>query len=268
MRRLIRGVALAALLPALCWAQGIRNSPHDLSMTSSATVKATAETQICKFCHTPHTSQSTQLLWNHTQTAQAGYSWGNDLDGSPITMTGHGTNLPTTLRNASKRCLGCHDGSVAIGDVSNVGTGGPGRIAVAVVAGRTDANGNLINAGVQVGVGGSMAGSHPVSIPYAAQTGYNGQNSGVPPSLVDNAIGNYWMVRTTGCTSPSGVCTQASGAPVDGAAINLIPQTPGSATNVGIECGTCHEPHNKTGLPYFSRVDMNQSGLCRSCHNK
>ncbi len=187
-----------------------------------------------------------------------------------MTKTTAGTTLPTTLKLKSKLCLGCHDGTIALGDVSNAGQGKAGVISVPAVVGLVDAAGKLIDATHIIGAGGNMGGNHPISIPYAGQIGYNGISSAVPAAQVDNGVGNYWKMTTTGCTSPTGICTEATGAPLDGTKINLVPNTPGALTNAGVECGTCHEPHNKYAPNlYFTRVDVaNASALCRSCHNK
>ena len=275
MKRTIQLVAavVAVALPLLAGAApGIRNSAHDLSSTSSATLKSASNNQVCIYCHTPHHAQSTGLLWNHTSTLATSWSWGTDLDGNALTKTTAGTTLPASLRSASKRCLGCHDGTVAIGDVSNAGNGFTGIIAgLSNIAGETDASGKLINAGYLVGSGGNMGGNHPISIPYAGQTAYNGIDSAVPASMVGPAVqGGYYDVVTAACTSATGVCTSA---PLsdgrDGSAVNLIPATTGGTTNVGVECTSCHEPHNRTGFPAFTVADVsNASGLCRSCHNK
>lgn len=272
MKNLILVVSVMLPVAAFAAPPGIRNSSHDLSATSAATLKNASNNQICIYCHTPHHAQSTQLLWNHSPSATAAWTWGNDLDGNALTKTTAGTTLPTTLRSASKRCLACHDGTVALGDVSNAGDGASGIIAgLANVAGETDASGRLINAGFLVGTGGNAGGNHPVSIPYAGQTAYNGMDSAVPASQVGPAVqGGYFDVVTAACTSPTGVCTSAPASDGrDGTAINLIPAVAGGTTNVGVECTSCHEPHNRTGFAFFTRVDVaNASGLCRSCHNK
>ncbi len=269
MRSFFRGTLFATLLPAAAMAApGIRNSAHDLSSSSAATVHNSVDNQICKYCHTPHQAQSTQLLWNHTATANNVANWGNDLDGNALTATTAGTPLPTTVRGGSKRCLGCHDGSVAIGDVSNAGGGQKGVIAgLENINGYTDANGKLIDAAKVIGVGGNMGGNHPVSIPYAGQTGYNNSDS---KATADDNIGNYFKATNAGCTSATGWCTDSPASDGrNGAAINLIPNAAGGQTNFGIECSSCHEPHNKYGFANFARVDNTvASGLCRSCHNK
>lgn len=272
MRLWKAALVAGVFLPATALAQ-IRNSDHDLSFSSTTTVKNqnATENQICKYCHTPHRAQSTQLVWNHTASTTTSWTWGNDLDGAALTKTTAGTTLPTGLKSGSKRCLGCHDGTVAIGDVSNAGDGAAGVIpGLASIGTFTNAAGRLIDATHMVGVGGSMGGNHPVSIPYAGQTAYNGLNSG-SGAIADGNPGNYYAVATASCGSPTGVCTAGPTTDGrDGTKINLIPNTPGGTTNVGIECTSCHEPHNKySPNEYFTRVDVgNASGLCRSCHNK
>lgn len=266
-------ICAALLLPAAAFAQvivpGIRNSSHDLSATSGTMDVKGTNTQICIYCHTPHKAQSTQFLWNHTPTTNTVWAWGNDLDGNALTKTSTGTPLPTTLRSGSKRCLGCHDGSVALGDVTNAADGAAGIIAgLGAIAGKTDTTGKLIDVTHQVGVGGAMGGNHPVSIPYAGQTGYNGQASSV--KNMGGVIGGYYDATTANCVSTTGVCTTApTGDGRNGSLINLVPQVAGGTTSLGVECVSCHEPHGKYGNAFFTRIDVGAaSGLCRSCHNK
>ena len=274
MKILILAASLMLPMAAFAATPGIRNSSHDLSSSSAtSTVKnAAGNNQLCVYCHTPHKAASPQLLWNHTATQTSAWTWGSDMDGNALTKTTAGTTLPTSLRGSSKRCLACHDGTVALGDVSNAGDGTTGIIAgLANIAGQTNAAGALVNAGYLVGATGNMGGNHPISIPYAGQSAYNGMDSAVAGAMVGPAVqGGYYDVVTGACASPTGVCTSAP--PTDGrdgTAINLIPNVPGGTTNVGIECASCHEPHNKYGYPFFARVDVtNASGLCRSCHNK
>src|SRR5262245_33748790 len=41
-------------------------SKHDLSASGPGTVRATAESDVCLFCHTPHQGTGEQPLWNHS----------------------------------------------------------------------------------------------------------------------------------------------------------------------------------------------------------
>jgi hypothetical protein len=197
----------------------------------------------------------------------AAFNWGNDLDGAALTATTAGTPLPSTLKSGSRRCLGCHDGTVALGDVWNAADGAPGVIGgFADLAGRVA--GGMLTGNLDLVTGASMGGNHPISIPYAGQAaGYNGLVAS--RAVADGAVGNYFAAAVAGCTSSSTICTSAPATDGrNGAQINLVRETAGSAI-YGVECSSCHEPHNRWNYPAFTRVNNTvASGLCRSCHNK
>jgi predicted CXXCH cytochrome family protein len=237
---LLASGALAVLLPLAAYA-AITNSKHDLSSGSTATIKSTGAgtDQICIFCHTPHKAQSTQVLWNHTPAASSSFTWGG------VTQTSAGTLLPTGLSARSLRCLSCHDGSVALGDVTNFG----GAAAIIPVTGTgTDSSGKLTDSYYLVGTAGSLGGNHPVGIPYPGQSGtYNGITSG-------NILG-------TGYVAAASITSSAT------TTVKLF----ADATNpsvVGIECGSCHDVHNSQSLDNFLWKSNAASALCLSCHQK
>lgn len=255
---------LAALALALSWPLaaagqvGLRNSAHDFSASSTAAVKSN-ERQMCKFCHTPHGALSTNLLWNHRPSSTT-YNWGGQ------TTTFSGTPLPSTINEPSKKCLSCHDGSVALAELVNDGT--PGNTSTTVFtgpAGRLEA-GALRGVNVVVGAGGDVSHGHPFSIPYAGNA-YGGITSGVPPSSPE-----YQAVLAGGsCRTATGICTGAAAGGSDGTVIQLYPATAGSlnTTTTGIECGTCHEPHNQYGNRWLMRLDAaTTDNLCSACHIK
>ena len=103
-RKAWAGVALAAAAIAIgvsspSFSQ-IEGSAHDLSALHP-------NAQICVFCHTPHgadTSVTDAPLWNHEVTTQT-----YELYNSPT--------LDATMEQpsgASRLCLSCHDGTVAV----------------------------------------------------------------------------------------------------------------------------------------------------------
>lgn len=237
----LKWLALVALLPTVASA-AIRNSRHDLSSTSTAAVRANAgqTDQICIFCHTPHNAAATQLLWNHTATAVTTWTWG-------VTNTTAGTTLPTAPSTLSTRCLSCHDGSIALGSILNSG---------GAAANFTMTTANM-PAGFRVGAAGSMAGHHPVGVPYAGST-YN--------TLISRArigVGDYFATQTgAACTgSATGNCTTGGTAGIN---ISLY----GTAGGYGIECLSCHDVHNEFSQSYFLRASNAASALCLGCHNK
>ena len=78
LRRLIFAYAAGALaLAAAAVALGqtgadVQSSKHNLSVSGPGTVRATSESQVCVFCHTPHaaTIAPDAPLWNRTLSAQ------------------------------------------------------------------------------------------------------------------------------------------------------------------------------------------------------
>jgi len=250
MRNLILTIALLASTAAL--AQGIQGSRHDFrtGQTYSAYVNS-ADGEICKFCHTPHHALTTRALWNHTLSTAA-YTW---VD---VSATIKGTPLPTGVTGSgpgafqqgqsSPMCLSCHDGTVAIGDVANAGNGVVGPI----LMGGTDQTGGFLNIGPPAAMGligngtGGLQGNHPVGIPFAGQTNYFGRNSG--------AVVADYKTNTAGVVS--------GGAQ----SINLYPDTTNST--FGVECSTCHDPHNATLNDHFLKAPIAGSAICLDCHNK
>ncbi len=102
-------VALAAVASA---DESVVNSKHDLSQMGPGPVRATQESQVCIFCHTPHNASPAAPLWNRAnpQTHYRIYS---------SSTTDANIGQPT---GSSKLCLSCHDGSIAPGLVLSRGT--------------------------------------------------------------------------------------------------------------------------------------------------
>src|ERR1051326_4728424 len=85
---------------------------HDLSVAGSGTIKATIESEVCFFCHTPHRGTGQTPLWNHTLSSVTYTPYSSSTAKATI-------GQPT---GASKLCLSCHDGTVAIGMVATRST--------------------------------------------------------------------------------------------------------------------------------------------------
>lgn len=102
---LLFALAVWIALPPATFALSVIDSKHNLSATGPGTIKASTETEICIFCHTPHNSGPQTPLWNH-QISSATY-----IPYSSTTLKAT-VGQPT---GASKLCLSCHDGTVALG---------------------------------------------------------------------------------------------------------------------------------------------------------
>ena len=161
---------MLGLAPAGAWAgpgDGIAGTAHDFSGKSTSSGSTTG---LCTFCHTPHKALQTQLLWNHTLSTNT-FSW----DAATTTA---GTTFPSfrgdTYKGPTAKCLSCHDGSVAIGDIAWFGGSKPSVV---------DSEMHGEGADVNVGFGGNLTGNHPVAMPYPylnARNTYNPRNRSCP----------------------------------------------------------------------------------------
>lgn len=224
---------------------GIANTRHDFTATSSTTVG------LCTFCHTPHRAFQTKLLWNHKLSSLT-YSW------SDTTVTTGGTPLPTfnaLWQGVSKNCLSCHDGTVAIGDVAWFDAQANRSLDSRKHDNASDPY--LItyrNPGT-----GDLASNHPVAHPFPFQgqsSTYNGTSTGVA------ARQSGWQAdpQSLGIRifNDDGAGNVSAGAVV---------------AKSGIECSSCHDPHNGTTVQdkYFLRGNLtgnSTSYLCLKCHVK
>lgn len=144
----IMTAASLASVPSPSFAGSIVGTAHNLSGRGWGT------NEICIFCHTPHNAKSAQLapLWNHASTTATYTLYSSSTMDVPVGQPG----------NASKTCLSCHDGTVAMDAYgnsagSNFMPGVPG----------TPGSRNL---------GSNLSDDHPVGIAWQHQTS-GGSNS-------------------------------------------------------------------------------------------
>jgi predicted CXXCH cytochrome family protein len=282
---LICSLALAAPMK-------VQDSKHNLSTSGpNASFIATSETQICVFCHTPHSARSDAPLWNRTNSSES-YTLYERSFSDVLAQVGDGTypdaeNPSTGVPHVKTRiCLSCHDGTVALGSVVNMpGTGMAGVIDMAGDA--------TIPQNAEGYIGTDLRDDHPVAIKHmpnkddelqsiVAETKvrlYKDDGSG--RAQKDNADGNY--VECTSCHNPhdnefgnflvksntgSAICTtchqktgytgsahEGSGEPYSpGVAPNLL------GTSVGtVKCMDCHFPH-KAGIDNASAIPNGDYG--------
>lgn len=139
------------------------NHKHNLS-SNTAGVKAVdntdpRRTQICIFCHTPHNAENAQAsewapLWNHQNTEVTTFQMASTANVSPGKRSWMTNTQPTGI---SKKCLSCHDGTVAIGAVLNGGT-------IAVTG--TSGSGDILQSGDYGFIGTDLRGGHVISFNY------------------------------------------------------------------------------------------------------
>ncbi len=224
---------------------GIATTSHDFTTYIGNSVAV----GLCTFCHTPHKAYQTSLLWNHSPSLNPSFSW------SDATKTVGGTTLPAdiaTWAGNTKLCLSCHDGSVAIGDIAWFDEA-------------SHTGGSAINTlkhtppdAFNVGFGGVMNGNHPVAVPYPFNFSPGTYNSITTGSDV-------LMSEFVGDPTANG--------------IRLFHDTAGVVTagavagSTGMECSSCHDPHNGPTAIGDKFLRGNLTGndanyICLKCHIK
>jgi len=108
-RNLMAAAACAALslvLVSPAAVARIADTKHNLSVSGPGPIKSTTEEEICIFCHAPHNARrDVPYLWNRFDST-ANYT---TYQSSTLYAT---VGQPT---GASKLCLSCHDGTIALG---------------------------------------------------------------------------------------------------------------------------------------------------------
>ena len=238
-------------LPAA--AQSIKDSIHDFSATSKGTKWTnTSVDQICVFCHTPHHAVESNGIWNRNNPQGAWTMFSSQF----YTLT-----VAASPNRTSTRCLTCHDGSIAIDALVRQPTGfvsSTDQGSTIVALGDVYYPGNFQNAQTNWGanIGNSYAGQHrndlsddhPVSFTYNA-------------ALVAQTAGR-------GKGGADGLVTPAGNGFVDAGKKLPLFTGPNAGVKDQMECSTCHEVHNKTGLKYLLNDTINGSQLCFDCHTK
>lgn len=226
-------------------AQSIVDTKHNLSITGPGTVKATAEEEICLFCHTAHNSKPLSPLWNR-----------ND-PGSTYTLYSSSTikALQNQPSGSSILCLSCHDGTIALGSVLS-------RSAIITFAGGVNMPAGVSNLSTD------LRNDHPISFTYdAALATLNGQLKN-PSALPSQVKLENNKLQCTSCHDPH---------------VNIYTDFLVASTQNSNLCNSCHQKTNWTASshntstktwnnvapnpwPFTPWTTVAQNG-CASCHN-
>ncbi len=249
-----------AALPAPSLESDVASTNHNFSVTGPGTVKATSETQICVFCHTPHgaTSGATPL-WNRSLAPDTNYTGklysSESMDAAIDTPTGN-----------SKLCLSCHDGTIAIGAVNVIN----GTQPVSPVTG-LDVTMPAGTDGYTRNLGTDLTNDHPISFTYD-----------------DTLAGNDGELYAPSTTPAGARIAVRSNIPAElGESNPEVPLQYVDASNASeMQCTSCHDPHvwDKSGsqnikflrLNRFQVTNTPSDGtftkskdiICLACHDK
>lgn len=222
-------------------ASNIAVTKHNLSTSGPGPVKATAETQICIFCHTPHGAVTTPL-WNHSMSA-ASYIVPSATMAQWATLKSRPQNPPD---GDSRLCLSCHDGTVAVGSIVNLG----GAVTtISMQGGGYLTAGGALSPSAPSYIGTDLSGHHPVSIE------------------VNNSLINDKTIQCNNFEVSFRVCRPLP-------PLKLRPTNnlygAGPHTNLGVQCSSCHDAHDDPipGASKFLRVGTaaDTTPLCTKCH--
>lgn len=205
------------LLSAIPASAGVKDTRHNLSVSGPGIIKAVAETQICIFCHTPHNARPEAPLWNHNPSAVVSYVnyW------SPTLQAYASEAEAPPIDGFSKLCLGCHDGTIALGAVASREE----DIQMVTIPGKVEAG--ILKPGAGGYLGTDLSGGHPISFIFDEAL-MNKRNSHPGPLSKLK-----WPIRKYN--------EKFAGRDTE---VKLYPAQGG----YGVQCSSCHDPHEDRSL--------------------
>lgn len=253
-------------------AESIVGSKHDLSVRGPGPTKSPFEREICIFCHAPHSASTDAPLWNR-------YSSGAQYKIYESTTIKATIGQPT---GASKLCLSCHDGTVALGMVRNR------EMPIRFAGGITALPPGRANLGTDLGD------DHPISFRYNTELAEANGELNDPSELRgevrlengdtvqctschnahDNVFGNFLVMDNYG----SALCMQChdknywedsvhrtSTAKWNGRGASPWENQKGGSVEAN-GCENCHRPHTAGGKQRLLK-HSNEEDNCLPCHN-
>jgi predicted CXXCH cytochrome family protein len=261
-------VATASLELTSSAQESVLESRHNLSANGPGMVRAESEGRVCVFCHAPHSAERASALWNRDAEVKTYRIYSSStLDAAPGQPTG-----------ASKMCLSCHDGTVALGSVRSRSD----RI--------TMNTGDRLPPG-STNLGVDLSDDHPISFAYtsglALSDGRLRARWELPADVRLDANGDvqctschdphdnsrgHFLVRTTERGDLCISCHQLDGWELSAHARSTRPVW--DATRLGLAgknvmdsaCDSCHQAHSAGGHEWLMRSDDEEEN-CLVCHD-
>jgi predicted CXXCH cytochrome family protein len=282
----IFGLLLLAAFAAR--ADSVVNSVHNLSVNGPGTIKASSERDSCVFCHTVHRANGATPLWNHSLSGVTNYIVYSSTRLAALNITVPQPN------GSSRLCLSCHDGTVALGNVSSR------TMPIAMQGGTTTMPAGANNLGTD------LSADHPISFIYDSALASRDSEIKDPSQLTgvvkldqesrlqctachdphNDQYGNFLVMDNTGsalcltCHQPgswSGSAHAISPSIVPAAVVAKISGgakiSPGAkvlaaraTTLAAIGCESCHVTHNAGGKKFMMQSSVAEQN-CFVCHN-
>ncbi|MEJ2634721.1 MAG: cytochrome c3 family protein [Calditrichia bacterium] len=252
-------------------AQSVINSVHNLSVSGPGTIRAAEESEICIFCHTPHSSSPRQPLWNRPD---PGISYNLYQSSTTQALSGQPTG-------ASLQCLSCHDGTIALGNVLSRNRPIDFSGGITTLPSGTS---NLTS---------DLSDDHPISFIYNSTLAISDGELADPASLAGPVMLSDSRMECTSCHDPhqnlfsdflvvsnqySDLCLychhknyweqtshRLSLADWNGSGQNPWFHTPFETVSEN-GCENCHNPHNSRGHSRLMNYLAEESN-CLACHD-
>ena len=227
--------------------QSVIDSPHNLSAAGPGIIRATTEEQVCIFCHTPHNASPIRPLWNRLMPLNAYTPYTSSaLDAKPGQPTG-----------ASKMCLSCHDGTIALGSVLSRDQ------IIQMASGITTLPAGASNLGTD------LSDDHPISFRFDTALWTKDPKLVDPHQLPSQIkLDRNQELQCTTCHDPHNnvhgdflVMTNFNSTLCQ--ACHRISTT---TIPTHTDCNTCHKSHTAPSGPYLLKGDT-VTNSCLSCHD-
>ena len=160
----------------------VRSTKHNLSISGPGDLTASSESRICVFCHIPHQKgPAVQYLWNRWDPANAYIPYFSSTLKADV-------GQPT---GASRMCLSCHDGTIALGAVSSLPAEIPLKGGIRFMPFGSAAN-----------LGTDLSDDHPVSFTYDEMLSLDNRQLKEPSALPPQVKLENNQLQCTACHDP------------------------------------------------------------------
>ncbi|MBN1223277.1 MAG: hypothetical protein JXB23_08495 [Candidatus Aminicenantes bacterium] len=159
----------------------IKNSKHNLSSGGPGSIVTDETSMICIFCHTSHNAVNYPPLWNREESSVV-----YNLYGSSTLFS-----IPDQPDGATKLCLSCHDGTIALGRIIYP----PSDFSM------QNTVGNRMSPDSEANLGSDLSDDHPVS--FDPSSAVSSSSELVHPDPMDDVgYDAYSKIQCTACHDP------------------------------------------------------------------
>ena len=160
----------------------VRSTKHNLSISGPGTITASLESRICIFCHIPHQKGSaTPYLWNRSDPGNPYIPYFSSTLRADV-------GQPT---GASRMCLSCHDGTIALGAIASSPTEIPFKGGIRFIPENSSSY-----------LGTDLSDDHPISFVYDEMLSLDNRQLREPSALPPQVKLENNQLQCTACHDP------------------------------------------------------------------